>query len=166
MSKKNLINNDNWDTWYKVTKRNAMFLLDHPGLPLWAKVLNRIILEVEFEQGYVSTSFVKQLSVLFQTEEKQIHRAIARLIDDNLLLKYPFGAKRAKGYMINPEHFWLGSDESKQQKITIYRNTINKLLIEIDSTDNENVEIKIIDRKLSENVNTQWNKNYDKLNVE
>jgi len=166
MGKKNLTNVDNLDMWYKVTKRNALSILDHPDFPLWAKVFNRIILEVEFEQGYVSCDWIKKLAKIYDVEEDAIRKSVKRLIDNAWILKYPFGCKRAKGYMLNPEHFWLGSDESKQQKITIYRNTINKLLIEIDSTDNENVEIKIIDRKLSENVNTQWNKNYDKLNVE
>ena len=147
MSKKNLENADSMRSFYKTTKLTATDVLSDPDFPLWAKVLNKIILNVEFEQGYVSTTFVKHLAKFYRVEEQHIRRAITKLIEKMYLLKYPYGCKRAKGYMLNPERFWVGSDESQEQKIRIYRNSMNKLIIDVDITGETEVEINMTERE-------------------
>lgn len=156
--KYSLTENDNINAFLRMYKKLAYFTLENSTFPLWWKIYNYILLQVEFKEGYVSTSIIKKLSTYFSTSEGNITRAIKKLIDQDLLLRYPYGAKRAKGYVINPEYIWYGDDTSRNQKIAIYNNTINKLQIEIDTTDNDNVEVVLIDHNTGESVNTKWNK--------
>lgn len=146
MTKNNIKQNRDMNTFYKTYRATLFDVLSHPDLPLWIKVLNHMILEVEFEKGYVSTSFIKQLARFYQTKECNISRAIKKLIENNWILKYPFGCKRAKGYMLNPERFWVGCEESKNEKIAIYRKAMNKLQIDIDITGETEVEVNMIER--------------------
>jgi hypothetical protein len=154
----NLIENDNINAFLRMYKKLAYFSLENEGFPLWWKIYNYILLQVEFKDGYISTSIIKKLSSHFLTSEGNIRRALKKLMENDLLLRYPYTAKRAKGYVINPEYIWYGDDESRQQKIAVYYKTMTKLQIKIDTTENEDIEVVLIDNNTGETVNTRWNK--------
>jgi len=154
----NMRESDDLNVFLKTRKRALLRIHDDPDYPLWVKVFNYIQLEVKFNEGYVSTSVIKKLAKYFNLNESNIKAAIKKLVDKNYILKYPYGCKRARGYVLNPELYWFGDEKSSNQKIAIYNNTINKLQIEIDTTDNDNVEVVLIDRNSGESVNTKWNK--------
>lgn len=145
--KNNQRNSDKDSTFSKVYKSGSMMIYDDLDIALWQRIFNFILLEVEFEQGYFPTCYVKKLSEYFKTDSRNIHAAITKLVTKTWLLKYPYGAKRAKGYVINPEHFWVGTEESKHQKIKMRYNSMNKLKIDIDIRGESEVEVNLVNDK-------------------
>lgn len=138
------------DLFFKVRKRGVLRIYDDPDIALWQKIFYFILLEVEFNEGYVSCLVATKIAKYFNISEKYARTAISRLVSKGWLLKYPYGAKRAKGYMLHPDLVWFGDEESSKQKVNIYYKSINKLQIEVDAQDLEEVDIKV--KNLSKNA--------------
>jgi len=164
--KNNLHNADDLKTFYKITKEAAMNIYDDEDIALWHRLFNYIIMEVEFDENYIPSSISKKLSQYFGLSVSNIHRALRKLVEKEWLIKYPIGAKRASGYLINPRLFWVGSDNSQDQKIKVIKNTYNRLQVEIDTTGQDSVTVVLVDKEKREEVKTDWTQESKAIDVD
>lgn len=110
------------DDWFVNTSVDFFhFVIKNKEFHLWMRVYFYLAGSCKFDSDLVSTSIVAEMVEFFATDPRNIRSIIARLIKDKLVLKYPLGCKRAKGYIINPENMWFGTDKTRREKLAIYR---------------------------------------------